>query len=39
MLKHTEIIYKEDDARQLVELVMRISEKLPKNYIKLTKVD
>jgi hypothetical protein len=28
-LKLTEIIYKDDDARQLVELLIRISENLP----------
>ena len=38
-LKHTEIIYKDDDIRQLVELLLSISSNLPKNNIKLTKVD
>ncbi|CAL5027371.1 unnamed protein product [Urochloa decumbens] len=38
-LKHTEIIYKDDDVRQLVELLLSISANLPKNNIKLTKVD
>ncbi|CAL4986897.1 unnamed protein product [Urochloa decumbens] len=38
-LKLTEIIYKDNDVRQLVELLMCISGKMPKNYIKLTKVD
>jgi hypothetical protein len=38
-LKLTEIIYDNDDVRQLVELLLRISGRLSKNYIKLTKVD
>ncbi|KAG2566360.1 hypothetical protein PVAP13_7NG196423 [Panicum virgatum] len=38
-LKHTEIIYKDDDVRQLVELLLSISANLPNNNIKLTKVD
>ena len=38
-LKHTEIIYKDDDVRLLVELLLTISANLPKNNIKLTKVD
>ncbi|KAL6653959.1 hypothetical protein ACP70R_007424 [Stipagrostis hirtigluma subsp. patula] len=38
-LKNTEIIYEDDDIRQLVELLLRISGNLPKNNIKLTKVD
>jgi hypothetical protein len=38
-LKLTEVIYKGDNARQLVELLLSISGKVPKNYIKLTKVD
>ncbi|CAL4980097.1 unnamed protein product [Urochloa decumbens] len=38
-LKLTEIIYKDDDVRQLVELLLHISGKVPKNYVKLTKVD
>jgi len=38
-LKHTEIIYKDDDVRVLVELLLTISANLPKNNIKLTKVN
>jgi hypothetical protein len=38
-LKHIEIIYKDDDVRQLVELLLSISASLPKNNIKLTKVE
>ena len=38
-LKHTEIIYKDDDVHQLVELLLSISANLPKYNIKLTKVD
>ncbi|CAL4991867.1 unnamed protein product [Urochloa decumbens] len=38
-LKLTEIIYKDNDVHQPVELLMCISWKMPKNYIKLTKVD
>jgi hypothetical protein len=38
-LKLTEIMYKEDDVRRLVELLLSISGHLPKNNIKLTKVD
>ncbi|CAL4991869.1 unnamed protein product [Urochloa decumbens] len=38
-LKLTEIIYKDGNVRQLVKLLRRISEKVPKNYIKVTKVD
>ncbi|RLM66369.1 hypothetical protein C2845_PM16G08270 [Panicum miliaceum] len=38
-LKHIEIIYKDDDVRQLVELLLSISANLPKNNIKLTKVE
>ncbi|KAG2572270.1 hypothetical protein PVAP13_7KG165200 [Panicum virgatum] len=38
-LKHTEIIYRDDDVRLLVELLLTISANLPKNNIKLTKVD
>ncbi|GJN04835.1 hypothetical protein PR202_ga22410 [Eleusine coracana subsp. coracana] len=38
-LKLTEIIYKDDDVRQLVELLLRISGNLPKNHLKLRKVD
>jgi len=37
-LKHTEIIYKDDDVRLLVELLLTISANLPKNNIKVTKV-
>ncbi|CAL5031947.1 unnamed protein product [Urochloa decumbens] len=37
-LKLTEIIYKEDDIRQLIELLLRISRNLPNNFIKLTRV-
>ncbi|KAG2566366.1 hypothetical protein PVAP13_7NG196508 [Panicum virgatum] len=37
-LKLTEIIYKEDDIRHLIELFLRISGNLPNNCIKLTKV-
>ncbi|RCV33744.1 hypothetical protein SETIT_7G107000v2 [Setaria italica] len=36
-LKLTHIIYKEDDIRQLIELLLHISGNLPNNYIKLTK--
>ncbi|GJN27558.1 hypothetical protein PR202_gb15588 [Eleusine coracana subsp. coracana] len=38
-LKLTEIIYKDDDVRLLVELLLSISEHVPKNNIKLTKAD
>ncbi|CAL5027372.1 unnamed protein product [Urochloa decumbens] len=38
-LKHTEIIYKDHDVQKLVELLLSISGSLPKNNIKLTKVD
>ncbi|GJN02869.1 hypothetical protein PR202_ga20258 [Eleusine coracana subsp. coracana] len=38
-LKLTEIIYKDDDVRPLVELLLSISGHLPKNNIKLTKAD
>ncbi|CAL5067922.1 unnamed protein product [Urochloa decumbens] len=38
-LKHTEIIYKDHDVQKLVELFLSISGSLPKNNIKLTKVD
>ncbi|CAN6228212.1 unnamed protein product [Urochloa humidicola] len=37
-LKLTEIIYKEDDIRQLIDLLMRISGNLPNNCIKFTRV-
>jgi len=33
------LIYKDDDVRQLVELLLSISANLPNNNIKLTKVD
>jgi hypothetical protein len=38
-IKLTEIIYKYDDARQLVELLLRISGNLPINQIKLRNID
>ncbi|KAK3119261.1 hypothetical protein QOZ80_9BG0716770 [Eleusine coracana subsp. coracana] len=38
-LKLTEIIYKDDDVRQLVELLLRISGNLPRNHLKLRKMD
>ncbi|XP_004978015.2 putative FBD-associated F-box protein At5g38570 [Setaria italica] len=38
-LKHTEIIYKDDDVRQLVEFLLLFSRNLPNNNIRLTKVD
>lgn len=38
-LKLTEIIYEDDDAKKVVELLWSMSGDLPKNYIKLTKVD
>ncbi|CAL5027369.1 unnamed protein product [Urochloa decumbens] len=36
-LKLTEIIYEEDDIRQLIDLLLRISGNLPNNRIKFTK--
>ncbi|CAN6248729.1 unnamed protein product [Urochloa humidicola] len=38
-LMHTEIIYIDDDVQKLVELLLSISGSLPKNNVKLTKVD
>ena len=38
-LKLTEIIYKDDDVGQLVELLLRFSRNLPNNNIRLIKID
>lgn len=37
-LKHTEIVYRDDDIRQLVELLLRLSGNFSNNSIKLTRV-
>ncbi|KAJ1271117.1 hypothetical protein BS78_06G104300 [Paspalum vaginatum] len=37
-LRLTEIIYRDDNVRQLVELLLRISRNLPNNYIRFAKV-
>ncbi|CAO2035118.1 unnamed protein product [Urochloa humidicola] len=38
-LKLTEIIYRDDDVRHLVEFLLRVAGNLPKNSIRFTKVD